>query len=56
MSDAPINYEAVLADIDARIAKLQATREGIVDLMVISTLVQIRILICERKEAEHLLA
>src|SRR5208337_3839843 len=29
----PINYEAVLADIDARIAKLQSTREGIVDLM-----------------------
>jgi hypothetical protein len=29
----PINYEAVLADIDARIAKLQTTREGIVDIM-----------------------
>jgi hypothetical protein len=29
----PVNYEAVLADIDARIAKLQSTREGILDLM-----------------------
>jgi hypothetical protein len=36
MSDAPINYEAVLADIDARIAKLQATREGIVELMALT--------------------
>jgi hypothetical protein len=36
MSNEPINYEAVLADIDARIAKLQATREGIADLMAIS--------------------
>jgi hypothetical protein len=36
MSDAPINYEAVLADIDARIAKLQATRAGIVDLMALT--------------------
>jgi|HubBroStandDraft_6_1064221.scaffolds.fasta_scaffold60762_3 hypothetical protein len=35
MSDAP-NYEAILADIDARIAKLQATREGIVDLMALA--------------------
>jgi hypothetical protein len=35
MSEA-INYEAVLADIDARIAKLQATREGIVDLMALT--------------------
>ena len=33
MSEGPINYEAVLADIDARIAKLQATREGILELM-----------------------
>lgn len=33
MSETPINYEAVLADIDARIAKLQATREGILDLL-----------------------
>jgi 2-iminoacetate synthase ThiH len=33
MSDTPINYEAVLADIDARIDKLQATRQGIVELM-----------------------
>jgi len=33
MSDQPINYEAILADIDARIAKLQTTREGILDLM-----------------------
>jgi hypothetical protein len=33
MSDGPINYEAVLADIDARIAKLQTTREGILELM-----------------------
>jgi len=33
MSDAPIDYEAVLADIDARIAKLQTTREGILELM-----------------------
>lgn len=32
----PINYEAVLADIDARIAKLQTTREGIVELMAAS--------------------
>jgi hypothetical protein len=32
MSEAP-NYEAVLADIDARIAKLQATREGIVMIL-----------------------
>jgi len=32
----PINYEAVLADIDARIAKLQGTREGIVDLMALT--------------------
>jgi len=31
-----INYAAVLADIDARISKLQATREGIVDLMALS--------------------
>jgi len=29
----PIDYEAVLADIDARIAKLQTTREGILELM-----------------------
>lgn len=36
MSDTPINYEAVLADIDARIAKLQATREGIVELMALT--------------------
>jgi hypothetical protein len=36
MSDTAINYEAVLADIDARIAKLQATREGIVDLMALT--------------------
>jgi len=35
MSDAP-NYEAILAEIDARIAKLQATREGIVDLMALT--------------------
>ena len=35
MSEAP-NYEAVLADIDARIAKLQAARESIVELMAIS--------------------
>jgi len=33
MSDQPIDYEAVLADIDARIAKLQATREGIVAII-----------------------
>jgi len=32
----PINYEAVLADIDARIAKLQATREGILELAAVS--------------------
>ena len=32
MSEAP-NYEAVLADIDARIAKLQAARESIVEIM-----------------------
>ena len=36
MSNEPINYEAVLADIDARIAKLQATREGIVELMALT--------------------
>jgi hypothetical protein len=36
MSEGPINYEAVLADIDARIAKLLATREGIVDLMALT--------------------
>jgi hypothetical protein len=36
MSDTPINYEAVLAEIDARIAKLQTTREGIVELMAIT--------------------
>ena len=30
------NKEAVLADIDARISKLQATREGIVELMALS--------------------
>lgn len=36
MSDEPINYEAVLADIDARIAKLKTTREGIVELMAAS--------------------
>jgi hypothetical protein len=29
----PIDYEAVLADIDTRIAKLQTTREGILELM-----------------------
>lgn len=33
MGDEQINYQAILAEIDARIAKLQATREGIVDLM-----------------------
>ena len=32
----PINYEAVLADIDARIAKLQTTREGILELMAVT--------------------
>lgn len=36
MSDAPIDYDAVLADIDARIAKLQTTREGILELMAAS--------------------
>lgn len=36
MSDVPVNYEAVLADIDARIAKLQITREGILELMATS--------------------
>jgi hypothetical protein len=35
MSDVPINYEAVLADIDARIAKLQTTRQGILELMTL---------------------
>lgn len=35
MSTEPINYEAVLADIDARIAKLQTTREGIVELIAL---------------------
>lgn len=35
MGDAPINYDALLAQIDARIAKLQATREGIVELMTL---------------------
>src|SRR5258708_35852841 len=29
----PMKYEAVLADIDARIAKLETTREGILELM-----------------------
>jgi hypothetical protein len=33
MANEPINYEAVLADIDARITKLQVTREGILELM-----------------------
>ncbi len=33
MNDTPINYEAVLADIDARIARLQATAEGIREIM-----------------------
>jgi len=33
MSEQPIDYEAVLADIDVRIAKLQATREGIVAII-----------------------
>lgn len=36
MANEPINYEAVLADIDARIAKLQTTREGILELMAAS--------------------
>lgn len=33
MNDAP-NYEAVLADIDARIARLQAARESVVAFML----------------------
>ncbi len=35
MSNEPINYEAVLADIEARIAKLQATADGIRELMAL---------------------
>src|SRR5712664_3298421 len=33
MANEPINYKAVLADIEARIAKLQATAEGIRTIM-----------------------
>jgi hypothetical protein len=33
MGSEPFNWEAALADIDARIAKLQATREGILEMM-----------------------
>jgi hypothetical protein len=36
MANEPNGYEALLADIDARIAKLQATREGIVEIMAAS--------------------
>lgn len=36
MTDTPNHYEAVLADIDAKIAKLQAARESIVELMAMS--------------------
>lgn len=36
MGSETVNWEAALAEIDARIAKLQATREGILELMAAS--------------------
>ena len=36
MTNGPVDYGPLLADIDARIAKLQATREGILELMAAS--------------------
>jgi len=36
MANEPSGYDAILADIDARIAKLQTTREGILELMAAS--------------------